>query len=292
MTFAEFAGLYGLVLPDLYPSERVRRCPTEHHPRAKDGAYFWDGRRGWVSDWSNGAEIHWYDNPDAKGFTDVDKRAWAERKRAHERRQAEVHRQACITAAAMLRACTPAEHMYLRNKQLFDILGLVNAERELIVPMRSLDSNQLVGVQVIHWLMDEREWQKKMIYGTRAKGAVFRLGSPRAPETWLVEGYATGLTLEAALRLLHQQAQVVICFSASNLTHVAAQVKGRKFAFADHDKSATGERAAQQAGITYCMSPAEGEDANDLYVRAGLMAVCALMMGLRNQRPPGIGIDF
>jgi hypothetical protein len=46
MTFAEFAGLYGLMLPDLYPSERVGLCPIEHHPRAKDGAYFGDGGRG------------------------------------------------------------------------------------------------------------------------------------------------------------------------------------------------------------------------------------------------------
>ncbi len=50
---------------------------------------------------------------------------------------------------------------------------------------------------------------------------------------------------------------MVICFSASNLTHAAGQIKGRKFAFADHDKSATGERAAQQAGIAYCMSPSK-----------------------------------
>jgi putative DNA primase/helicase len=283
MTFSQFAALYGLILPDLYPSERVRRCPTEHHPRAKDGAYFWDGRRGWVSDWSNGAEIHWYDNPDAKGFTDADKKAWGERKRAQERRQAEVHRQAERTAAALLAACKPDEHMYLRSKQLPDVRGLVNDERELIVPMRTLESNQLVGAQVIRWLMDEREWQKKMIYGTRAKGAVFRLGNPRAPETWLVEGYATGLTLAMAIRQLNQQAQVLICFSASNLTHVAALVKGRKFAFADHDKSGTGQRAAEQAGLAYCMSPVEGEDANDLYVRAGLMAVSKLMMEARTR---------
>jgi hypothetical protein len=40
------------------------------------------------------------------------------------------------------------------------------------------------------------------------------------------------------------------------------------------------------------MSPVEGEDANDLYVRAGLMAVNALMMAARSQRPPGLGIAF
>lgn len=270
----------------------MRRCPTEHHPRSTDGAYFWDGRRGWVSDWSNGSEIHWYDNPDAQGFTVADKKAWDERQRAQDSREAEAHRQAERTAADMLRACKPREHMYLRSKQLLDALGLVNDECALIVPMRTLGSNEVVGAQMIRWLLVERESQKKMIYGTRAKGAVFRLGNPRAAETWLVEGYATGLTVELALRQLEVPAQVLICFSARNLAHVAALVKGRKFAFADHDRRGTGERAAQQAGLAYCMSAVEGEDANDLYVRAGLMAVCALMMGLRHQRPPGIGIDF
>lgn len=65
MTSLEFTGLYGLMLPDLYPSDRVRCCPTAHHPRSTDGAYFWDRRRGWAWDWSNGTVIQWYDNPDA-----------------------------------------------------------------------------------------------------------------------------------------------------------------------------------------------------------------------------------
>lgn len=82
----------------------------------------------------------------------------------------------------MLRACKPAEHNYVRSKQLPNVRGLVNDERELAMPMRALDSNQLVGAQVIRWRMDEREWQKKMIYGTRAKGAVFRLGTPARPK--------------------------------------------------------------------------------------------------------------
>jgi DNA repair protein RadD len=34
-------------------------------------------------------------------------------------------------------------------------------------------------------------------------------------------------------------------------------------------------------GLSYCMSPIEGEDANDLYTRLGLLAVCRLMMNLR-----------
>lgn len=285
MTFAQFAALYGLILPDLYPSERIQRCATEAHPHRKDGAYLWNGERGWVADWSVSDEIHWYDNPDAKGFTEADRKAWAERKRRHEREQALKHQRAASEAAAMVKAARPDEHTYLGSKKLHNVRGLVNEAHELLVPMRDLASNHLVGVQVITWLMEERQWQKKFLRGTRAAGAVLRLGNPQAGETWLVEGYATGLTVEMALRSLHLTGCVLVCFSADNLTHVASQVKGRKFAFADHDRSGKGVKAVEAAQLAYCMSPVLGEDANDWYVRAGLLPVAAEIMKLRRAAP-------
>ena len=65
---------------------------------------------------------------------------------------------------------------------------------------------------------------------------------------------------------------------------VAGQItKGRRYLFADNDKSGAGERAAQATGLPYCMSPVLGEDANDMHVRAGLLAVCGLLMRVRTQ---------
>ncbi len=79
-------------------------------------------------------------------------------------------------------------------------------------------------------------------------------------------------------------AAVLVCFSDSNMVLVAAQItKGRRYVFADHDKSGAGERAAQATGLPYCMSPVLGEDANDMHVRAGLLAVCGLLMRVRTQ---------
>ena len=52
--------------------------------------------------------------------------------------------------------------------------------------------------------------------------------------------------------------------------------------FADNDMSFVGERAAQETGPTYCMSDHNGEDANDLLVRAGLMAVCLKLQHIRS----------
>jgi putative DNA primase/helicase len=69
------------------------------------------------------------------------------------------------------------------------------------------------------------------------------------------------------------------------MEHIASQYKGRAYVFADHDKSETGEKSAQATGFPYCMSPVIGEDANDLHMRAGLMAVCQLLMEVRRRRP-------
>lgn len=204
-----------------------------------------------------------------------------ERGEEEERKKQANYQRAAKTAAALIKTCKPEEHNYLRSKQLPDVLGLVDEDRALVVPMRNLADNELVGCQIIKWLMEPREWEKKMIFGMRAKGAVFRLGSPHAGETWLVEGYATGLTLELVLRRLNLNASVLICFSADNMAHVAPMVGGRKFVFADNDVSGTGQRVANETGLPFCMSPALGEDCNDMYARAGLLAVCKLVMETR-----------
>ena len=284
MNFAQFAGSYGLIIHDIYPGTKIKRCPTELHPRSDNGAYFFDGDRGWVMAWDGDGRVHWWNDTNAKAWTDAEKREWATRKRQDEIKREAGYRRAAEAADAALRACKPAQHNYLRSKNLPDTLGLVNDAHELMVAMRSVDTNHLVGLQVIKFLTDERVWQKKMLPGMKAKGAVLRLGPSFASETWLCEGYATGLTIEAAIRRLNLNASVLICFSDRNMVHVAPMVKGKKFIFADHDASGAGERAAVDTGLPYCMSPNLGEDANDLYARAGLMAVCKLIMDTRLDR--------
>jgi putative DNA primase/helicase len=88
---------------------------------------------------------------------------------------------------------------------------------------------------------------KLFLPGGKAKGSVFFIGPLLAQERWLVEGYATGLSVRAALRELHREAQVVVCFSAGNLAHVGRLVKElrpKAFVFADNDKSGAGAKAA------------------------------------------------
>ena len=120
-----------------------------------------------------------------------------------------------------------------------------------------------------------------MAYGMRATGAVLRLGPPRAPETILCEGYATGLSIDAAVKQMRLNAAVLVCFSDVNMRQVSGLVQGLKYAFADNDVSGAGERATQAAGLAYCMSDVVGEDANDLHQRAGLLAVSMKLMTAR-----------
>lgn len=280
MSFVNFARAHGVEIGDLYPSERIRRCGTIEKPRSTNGAYFWDGERGWVFAWDGEAKVQWFEDPNSRPWTDADKAAWRARRQAADASQADGHRRAAQRAAEMLRSAKPGPHNYLHIKGFPDAQGFVSDDEALLIPMRSL-AGELQGVQVIRWVEIERRYDKKMLPGMKAKGAVFRMGDKAAPETFLCEGYATGLSIVAALRSVGLRASVLVCFSAGNLVTIASQIRGKCFVFADHDKSEAGEVAARQTNLPYCMSPQVGEDANDLHVRAGLMAVCQQLMAVR-----------
>jgi len=285
MSFTRFARAHGLEIGELHASDRIQRCGTVEKPRSKNGAYFWDGRRGWVFNWSGQARAQWYDDPNAKPWTDEEKRAFAAKRVTMAAEQQRKHENAAVRAAMILRSTRPGFHDYLIRKKLSEVRGLVTPDDELFVPMRSLADNQLQGGQIIRWLPEELKWEKKMIPGMRAKGAVLRLGPTRVTELVLCEGYATGLSIELATRQSRLSAAVLVCFSDSNMVHVADLTKGfksRRYVFADNDKSGAGERAAKETGLPYCMSDKPGEDANDLHARAGLMAVQHLLMKARS----------
>ena len=278
--FLSFAAAHGVLISSLDDSGRIRRCPTEAHPRSKNGAYMFNGRRGWVMAWDGQGEVQWFDDPNARPWTDAEKRAWGQKQRAREVATARRRASAVQTARDVIASAVVGEHNYFHFKGLPDAQGLITPDKQLIVPMRSI-AGDLMGVQSIWWDYDELKWIKKMLYGMSATGAVFRLGPQRATETVLCEGYATGLSIERAVRQLRLNAAVLICFSDSNMVYVAPSVAGRKYVFADNDASLAGERAAIRTGLSWCMSDTLGEDANDLHKRAGLMAVCQKLMEAR-----------
>jgi putative DNA primase/helicase len=284
MTFIDFARAHGVDIDPgkLYPSEKIKRCGTVERPNSGNGAYFWDGERGWVMDWSGEARVIWFEDPKAKPWTDEEKRQWALKRSAAASEQDRKYDRTALEADKTLRSAKMDHHPYLEIKGFKETRGLVLGDK-LLIPMRNVSTNKLQGYQSIRWDGDLRKYEKKMLHGMRAKNAVLFLGSRDAPECWLVEGFATGLSVRHALRSVGIPASVVICFSASNMIQVASQIPGTRFVFADNDESKTGEKSAMQTGLPWIMADTVGWDANDLHLKESLFAVVGKIMACRSR---------
>lgn len=282
MSFVDFARAHGVAIDPsrLFPSDKIKRCGTVEKPSSGNGAYFWDGQRGWVMDWSGEARVVWYEDANAKPWSDEEKRAWAAKRASVHTEQEHRYQQAALQADITLRSANMDTHPYLEMKGFPEQKAPVVGDK-LIVPMRNVVTNKLQGYQSIRWLSEERKYEKKMLTGMRAKNAVLYLGTRDFPECWLVEGFATGLSVRHALRSVGVQSSVVVCFSASNMIQVADQIKGRKYIFADNDASKTGEKSAQATGLPWTMADELSWDANDLHTKKGLFHVVAKIMELR-----------
>ncbi len=171
------------------------------------------------------------------------------------------HEEAAARAEEMITEAKLDTHPYLARKGFPDRKMLVLGET-LLVPMRPIDDyKRIASVQTIR-----PDAEKRSLKGGRASGCVYHLG---AGEQWWVEGLATGLSVQAALRLLYRRAQVTVCFSASNLAKAAR----RGIVIADHDeKSGAGEKAARATGLDWWMPPEPG-DANDFHQAHGVEAL-------------------
>ncbi len=179
------------------------------------------------------------------------------------RRRAE---QAAQLATKMLGEAELLPHDYLTRKGFPDTNGLVIAKDNLLlVPMRSIHTGNVQTLQTI-----TADGQKRFLAGGKAKGAVYNLG--RHWTHWYVEGYATGLSVQAALRRMYRDDQVVVCFSAANLAHVTSPSESSprpRYVIADNDESGTGQRYAKKTGLPYWFPPETG-DANDYHQAHGL----------------------
>jgi phage/plasmid primase-like uncharacterized protein len=283
-SFIDFARVHGVSIDPnrLYASDKIKRCGTVERPSSGNGAYFWDGQRGWVMDWSGEARVIWYEDPHAKPWTDDEKRMWAAKRASASTEQEKKYQNAAFQADVTLRSAKYDNHSYLEIKGFKETRGLV-LDGKLLIPMRNVVTNKLQGYQSIVWDGEARKYEKKMLHGMRAKNAVLYLGARDANECWLVEGFATGLSLRHALRSVGIPASVVICFSASNMIQVADQIQGKKFIFADNDESKTGEKSAIQTGLPWTMADTVGWDANDLHLGDSLFAVVKKIMELRQR---------
>lgn len=256
MTFIEFARAHGLIVNDLIVGRWIA-TPTEDHPRKRNGRYKWLGDVGWAQNWATmTAPAMW------KGEATISpamRRVLANQRDARANEAA----QAAKKAAWILHQCEMKTHPYLVRKGFTDEIGNVwrNGGQELlIIPMRL--AGRLIGCQMI-----DEEGNKRFLKGQVTKGATFTIDAHGMPI--FVEGYATGLSVRAAMRSAKIRYTIHCCFSASNLTNVALQI-GRGMVVADNDSHKVGECAAQKSKLPYWLSDVVGEDFNDFSSRAGI----------------------
>ena len=227
--------------------------------------------------------------------TPEEKRRSAERRQREERRRRAVEERQAKKAVHILSLCEYTTHPYLTRKGFPDAKGLVH-DGDLIIPMRHYrDYHRLQSVQMIG-----PDGSKKFLPRGKASEAVYKIG--KGAERYYCEGYATALSVRAALQHLYRDrhCEVWVCFSAGNIPKVA-ESRRRSMVIADHDwwrcpkkecrakwdyeskrcpscgssgvTEPAGEKHAKQTGLPYWMPDEPGTDANDYMLSHGVEAL-------------------
>ena len=271
MNFLQFADAHGLVIQHVRGDGQWHRVPTKDKPKHKNGSYKWLGDVAFVQNHAQMAEVAVWKADETAQIGPIDIVALRERQKAAERAELIAQHKAASEAIEALKTAKYTTHPYLATKGFPEEKMMVDDEGRLLVPMRDFNNYRKVNsIQRI-----EADGNKKFLYGGKARGSVFVLGNCKNQPRWFCEGLATGLSIRTALASMYRNAEVVVCFSASNMQHVATGQKG--FVFADNDTSQTGQKAAQSIGLPWVMSPVVGEDCNDMHQRAGVPAVARWM---------------
>jgi putative DNA primase/helicase len=218
MDFLDFATTNGLIIERLYQDGKWHRVPTEDKPRKRNGAYLFDGHRGVVKNWATMEGFASWRSDGVIGSSGGERQA--KDIQASLQAEARKHAQAAQKASLALCSAELAQHAYLVKKGFPKAVGLV-LDDNLLIPMRDYKTNAIISLQSVN-----QAGEKKFMPGGRAKGAVLRLGPKNADTTWLVEGYATALSVQMGFKALYREDAVLVCFSANNLQYVAERVGG------------------------------------------------------------------
>ena len=278
MDFLDFASSFGIIIHDYPPIGVWKRYPTDDHPRSRNGAVKFLGTVGFVQNhamdtivsvWKPDAE----DRANLPSMTDM-RRQQQEQEQETRRKQGEAARK----AVTMLNQSGYSSHAYLRAKGFEKEQGNVyhkDGKPVLLIPMRV--GGSIVGVQQI-----DEDGGKRFLYGQRSAGASFVFSNNGL--NILCEGYATALSVRAAMTQIKRRYNIYVCFSAGNMKKIGLDLKSG-LVVADNDHSGTGQQAAEDIGWPYWMSDSVGEDANDYMLRVGLFgfsqSLTQLMLNIR-----------
>lgn len=216
--------------------------------------------------------------------TPSERRQFAQRRENDDQERREKAARAARIAGELIGASRLATHAYFVSKGFPEEQALVVSAdhveaiggRYLLHGKSAIVMPAKIGGKITSAQLIWEDGTKKFIFGGETSGACHRVSS--GSETWLCEGYATGLSIRAALHALSRSATVLCCFSASNVLAVSRQVQGRCFIAADNDKpqfdgQGTAEHYARLAEKPFTMPPEVGADFNDMHVRSGIFAV-------------------
>jgi putative DNA primase/helicase len=259
MHFLDFCRLHGVIIDREPPIGVWKRYPTEDKRHHRNGAVKFMGDHAFVQNHATETEISvWHSDSDSA--IDPNKARKAVEAAARDIR--EKQQEAARKAASILNQCQIGYHPYLERKGFPDEQGNVWKTDDgllLVIPMRV--GHQLVGCQIIR-----EDGEKKFLFGQRTSGAYFCFDN-KGPNI-LCEGYATALSIRAAMKALKRRYTLYTCFSAGNMKKVAATLP-HGFIVADNDLSRTGQNTAEAIGWPYFMSEALG-DFNDLHQSTSL----------------------
>jgi len=248
----DFAREHGILIDSIPPLGSWKRFPTEDHPNSRNGAVKYMGDHAFIQNHALMQEVKVW-----KGDQEMERGQLIDlAKKAEEKRQ-NGYRRAAGKATHILRSCKRELHPYLVKKGFPNQKGFVWHDL-LIVPMRI--GQNLCGCQMIDPL-----GSKRFLTGQQTGGA--ELVIDNRGRDFLVEGYATGLSLREALRALKIRYTIHICFSAGNMKKIATNLDN-PFIVADHDPA--GVNVYTSLNLPYWLSSVDGEDFNDFQMRVGI----------------------
>jgi len=262
MNFIDFCRVHGILIDTVPPVGRWIRLPTQTHPRKRNGAVKFMGNFGFCQEHSTMQEVAVWRAEGEKSQAAIERVQQVAQQAAQETERKQ--REAAAKAAQMLAESELLTHPYMAAKGFPD--ERVNVlDGVMLVPMRV--GRDLVGAQQI-----TAEGGKKFLFGQRSSMAEFVMTAGQDGVHVVCEGYATGLSVRAALATLRRPYYVHVAFSAGNMKKIA-QALPSGLAIADNDASETGEKTCKEIGWPYWMSDTVGEDCNDYHQRRGLFAL-------------------
>ena len=260
MHLLDFCRIHGVIVDREPPIGVWKRYPTQDKPTHRNGAVKYMGTHAFIQNHATMTEIEvWH----AEGDSVMDPNKARKAVEAAARDIREKQQEAARKAASILNQCQIGFHPYLKKKGFEDEQGNVWKTDDgllLVIPMRV--GHHLVGCQIIR-----EDGEKKFLFGQRTSGAYFCFDN-KGPNI-LCEGYATALSVRAAMKALKRRYTLYTCFSAGNMKKVAATLPNG-FVVGDCDASRTGQLTAEGIGWPYWMPDTIGMDANDVHMRDGL----------------------